>query len=336
MRKFFILTVSCFALPISACSGEKSTETGTPSAETEIAATATATEVEGDSSLEENAINSKTEAEIAKLAADNLEASKTFLAENALREEITVLPSGLQYEILETGPKGSPALQPGDIVDIDYTWSHSDGTIFDSSKTRGGLARTPLIPALGKGIFEGMSLMNIGDRYRFTLPSDLAFGETGTPDGIIGPNEALIFEVNVTNLASSPSANLNKASTFLSENAQKEGIKTTKTGLQYKILSKGSAETQSPTPTNTVRVHYKGTLVDGTEFDSSYERGEPIEFGVQGVIPGWTEGLQLMSVGDKFQFFIPPELGYGERGTPGGPIGPNEALIFEVELLEVK
>ena len=129
-------------------------------------------------------------------------------------------------------------------------------------------------------------------------------------------------------------SDLEKGEAFLKENAKKEGVKTTASGLQYKVLKEG--EGKSPKATDTVKVHYKGTLIDGTEFDSSYKRGEPIEFPLNGVIPGWTEGVQLMKEGAKYQFTIPSKLGYGVRGTPGGPIPSNATLIFEVELIQVK
>ncbi|HTI71696.1 MAG TPA: FKBP-type peptidyl-prolyl cis-trans isomerase [Candidatus Limnocylindria bacterium] len=120
---------------------------------------------------------------------------------------------------------------------------------------------------------------------------------------------------------------------FLAENKSKEGVVTTPSGLQYKVLSAGTGE--KPKDTDTVSVNYKGTLINGTEFDSSYAKGKPAEFRVTGVIKGWTEGLQLMPVGSKYQFFIPSELAYGERGQ-GAKIGPNSALVFEVELLGIK
>jgi FKBP-type peptidyl-prolyl cis-trans isomerase FklB len=129
------------------------------------------------------------------------------------------------------------------------------------------------------------------------------------------------------------SNNLKTGETFLAANGKKEGVKTTASGLQYKSLKAGAGK--SPKATDTVKVHYTGTLIDGTVFDSSVKRGEPVEFSVDGVIPGWTEALQLMKVGDKWQLFIPSKLAYGERGTPGGPIGPNSTLIFEVELLAI-
>lgn len=122
------------------------------------------------------------------------------------------------------------------------------------------------------------------------------------------------------------------AETFLAENAARDDVTVTASGLQYRVLESG--EGASPTAADQVRVHYRGRLVDGTEFDSSYKRGEPATFGVVQVIPGWTEVLQLMKSGDKWEVVIPSELGYGERGA-GGMIPPNATLIFDVELLEV-
>lgn len=119
---------------------------------------------------------------------------------------------------------------------------------------------------------------------------------------------------------------------FLEENAKKEGVKTTESGLQYTVIKEG--EGAKPKATDTVKVHYKGTLVDGTEFDSSYKRGEPISFPLNGVIKGWTEGLQLMPVGSTYRFFIPSDLGYGDRGA-GADIPGGAALIFDVELIEI-
>ena len=119
---------------------------------------------------------------------------------------------------------------------------------------------------------------------------------------------------------------------FLAANAEKEGVVTLKSGLQYKVLREGDGAI--PTDKDTVEVHYRGTLIDGTEFDSSYGRGKPANFGVNGVIKGWTEALQLMKEGSKWQVFIPSELAYGARGT-GTKIGPHSALIFDVELLKI-
>jgi FKBP-type peptidyl-prolyl cis-trans isomerase len=121
---------------------------------------------------------------------------------------------------------------------------------------------------------------------------------------------------------------------FLEENKNKDGISSTESGLQYEIIQEGSGN--KPSATDTVTVHYHGTLIDGTVFDSSTERGTPASFGVNQVIPGWTEALQLMSVGSKFRLYIPQELAYGANPHPGGPIQPYSALIFDVELIEIK
>lgn len=120
---------------------------------------------------------------------------------------------------------------------------------------------------------------------------------------------------------------------FLEENKSKEGVKVTNSGLQYIVLKEGIGE--KPSATATVKVHYQGTLIDGTEFDSSIKRGEPAQFGVGQVIKGWTEGLQLMPVGSKYKFFIPQDLAYGAFPRQGGPIQPFSALVFEVELIDI-
>jgi len=128
------------------------------------------------------------------------------------------------------------------------------------------------------------------------------------------------------------SASKEAGETFLAQNKTKDGVVTTESGLQYEIITEGSGE--KPGLEDKVTTHYHGTLMDGTVFDSSVDRGEPVSFPVNGVIPGWTEALQLMSIGSKWKLYIPSELAYGERGA-GGAIGPNEALIFEVELISI-
>ena len=122
---------------------------------------------------------------------------------------------------------------------------------------------------------------------------------------------------------------------FLEDNGQRPEVMITDSGLQYEVLEEGEAGADSPRASDTVTVHYHGTLIDGTVFDSSVERNEPATFGLNQVISGWTEGVQLMKVGDKYRFYIPPELAYGEAGA-GGIIGPNATLIFDVELLEIQ
>ena len=122
---------------------------------------------------------------------------------------------------------------------------------------------------------------------------------------------------------------------FLEDNGQRPEVMITDSGLQYEVLEEGEAGADNPRASDTVTVHYHGTLIDGTVFDSSVERNQPATFGLNQVISGWTEGVQLMKVGDKYRFYIPPELAYGETGA-GGIIGPNATLIFDVELLEIQ
>jgi peptidylprolyl isomerase len=146
-------------------------------------------------------------------------------------------------------------------------------------------------------------------------------------------DQAAFDQLKAAAAADSPAAKaLEEGKAFLAANASKEGVKQTASGLQYKILEPGNDT--KPKPTDSVTVHYRGTLINGTEFDSSFKRNMPATFPLNGVIPGWTEGLQLIGVGGKAQLFIPPGLAYGERGA-GNVIPPNSALIFEVELLKI-
>jgi FKBP-type peptidyl-prolyl cis-trans isomerase FklB len=163
----------------------------------------------------------------------------------------------------------------------------------------------------------------------------------GVEDGFAGtqakvPEEAVLSALNALNDARTEErgklaqTNLAAAKAFLAENGKKQGVVTTASGLEYEVLVAGTGP--KPGPTDTVTTHYTGTLIDGTVFDSSVERGTPATFPVNGVIPGWAEALQLMPVGSKWRIVVPPELAYKERGA-GNRIGPNEALIFEIELI---
>ena len=144
---------------------------------------------------------------------------------------------------------------------------------------------------------------------------------------LLGASALMLTPIPI--MAQSP---LEKGDTYLRENAAKPGVHTTESGLQYEVLREGTG--RQPAPTDKVQVNYRGTLLDGTEFDSSYKRNAPIDFKLNQVIKGWTEGVGLMKEGAKYRFVIPPKLAYGQRGA-GGAIGPDETLIFEVELLKV-
>lgn len=168
------------------------------------------------------------------------------------------------------------------------------------------------------------------------IKDSLAGGETlMTPDEVketIVTFQKDLGEKQKARLAKMSEDNLKAGQAFLAENAKKEGVKTTASGLQYKIIKEGTGK--KPTANDTVTVHYTGRLIDGTEFDSSVKRGQPATFPVGGVIPGWTEALQMMKEGAKWELFIPANLAYGERGA-GPKIQPNSVLTFDVELIKV-
>jgi FKBP-type peptidyl-prolyl cis-trans isomerase FklB len=181
--------------------------------------------------------------------------------------------------------------------------------------------------------------MNIGKSiHKDAVDIDLSILMRGMKDAI-GGGKTLLTDDEARAALTALQADMvkkmqQKGESFLAENKSKEGVVTLPSGLQYKILKEGTGP--KPTAADTVVCNYKGTLIDNTEFDSSYKRGQPATFPVSGVIKGWTEALQLMPVGSKWQLFIPQELGYGARGGPGGAIAPYSALIFEVELLSIQ
>lgn len=189
---------------------------------------------------------------------------------------------------------------------------------------------------------------NIGSRFGDDLPLDVDAFSEGVRDAIAGGELKMSDEEIMSTLQAYQQkqmaesqlesqalaeTNQKEAEVFLAENASVEGVVVTESGLQYKVLVEGDGD--SPTASDTVEVHYEGTLLDGSVFDSSYKRGETVSFPVNGVIPGWTEALQLMKVGSKWKLFIPADLAYGAGGA-GQMIGPNAALVFDVELVGIK
>ena len=197
--------------------------------------------------------------------------------------------------------------------------------------------------ALGFRSAEQMSAMEnldldamvAGLRDGFGDEPESRLGEDADMDQLIRDYQTRMMEARQKKMEEQAQANLEEGQEFLDENADKDGVEVTDSGLQYQVLESGDEGAQSPTLEDTLEVHYKGMLRDGTVFDSSIERDKPAVFGLKHIIPGWQEALPMMKVGDKWKLFLPPELGYGEQGA-GGDIGPNEVLIFEVELLDVK
>ena len=187
--------------------------------------------------------------------------------------------------------------------------------------------------AIGQQIGKNLKAQNI-DIDPKTLAASLADavqGKSEMKDEEIQKAMMKLQEMAMKKQQEEGEANKKKSADFLEKNKSAEGVKTTASGLQYQVIKEGDGPT--PKKEDTVKCHYTGTLIDGTKFDSSVDRGQPAEFPVAGVIPGWTEALQLMKVGSKYKLFIPPELAYGPAGRPGIP--PSSALVFEVELLEI-
>ena len=186
------------------------------------------------------------------------------------------------------------------------------------------------------GLLMGTQFGSQFDQIEFDSPALIAGFEAGDAGGEahMTPQEAqsMLQAYAERVQAEAAAKKAAEAAAFMAENAAREEVTVTESGLQYQVLAEG--EGASPTLGDTVKVHYTGRLLDGTVFDSSVQRGEPATFPVSGVIAGWTEALQLMKPGTKFQVWIPSELAYGERGT-GRDIGPNETLTFEMELLEI-
>ena len=231
--------------------------------------------------------------------------------------------SGLKYEILKEGT-GERA-KAGDIVSVHYTGKLTNDTVFDSSVKRG----QPFKFRLGEGQVipgwdEGVALLNVGDKAKFTIPSGLAYGEKAM--GPIPANSTLIFEVELLDIVEPPKA----------FDVKGKDTVTLESGLRYIMVNEHPEGEQAETGKE-VKVHYSGYLENGKMFDSSVERGSPFSFplGEGRVIKGWDEGVALLKTGEKARFIIPHELAYGERGYPP-VIPPRATLIFDVELLGVE
>ncbi len=235
--------------------------------------------------------------------------------------------SGLAWTVLQAGT-GDANPTAADIVKVNYTGWTTSGRMFDSSVVRGQPAEFPLNRVI-KGWTEGVQMMVSGEKRRFWIPGDLAYGEAAAddPHAAVGPPRGtLVFDVELVSFKAAPKPpETPKDVAKIPKNAKK-----TKSGIGSRVLKKGTG-TEHPTATSVVSVHYTGWTTDGKMFDSSVVRGTPASFGLNQVIPGWTEGLQLMVVGESRRIWIPENLAYG--GRPGRPAG---MLVFDVELLEIK
>ncbi|MHC5209350.1 MAG: FKBP-type peptidyl-prolyl cis-trans isomerase [Planctomycetota bacterium] len=244
----------------------------------------------------------------------------------ALPEDCTfeTTASGLKIAVLEKGEDGNGCL-PTDTVTVHYAGYLTDGKRFDG--TNPGEPATFPAGGLIQGWQEALGLMTPGSKVKIVIPWNLAYGEQGYP-GVIPPKADLVFDMELVSVKEGPKPL--PVPPF--ERPADDTLTTTGSGLQQKVVVAGSGA--SPAATDTVSVHYAGWLTDGTLFDNSYARGEPASFPLNRVIPGWTEGLQLMQEGGTSIFVIPSDLAYGESGA-GGTIPPNATLVFRVELLSI-
>jgi FKBP-type peptidyl-prolyl cis-trans isomerase len=227
-------------------------------------------------------------------------------------------PGGVSYKSLSPG-KGGNKPGPRDTVTVHYTGWTTDGNMFDSSVQRGKPIEFPLDRVI-KGWSEGVQTMTVGEKSRLWIPQELAYqGRQGAPAGM------LVFDIELVSYKEAPKP----IAAPKDVKAPPKNAKKTASGLAYTVLKKGKSK-EKPQAETKVEVHYTGWTTDGNMFDSSVQRGSPAQFPLNGVIAGWTEGLQLMSPGDKYLFWIPEGLAY--KGQPGRPQG---MLVFEVELLQI-
>lgn len=308
-----VLCCAALAAALTACkSSDPAPAEGEPAADTQAPAEATSDE----------GATAKIVAQGAAPAGIPAPADVAAPPEGAKRSE-----SGLAWTVLQEGT-GDKHPAAADIVLVSYTGWTTDGKMFDSSVKRGQPAEFPLNRVI-KGWTEGVQLMVSGEKRRFWIPGDLAYGEatTNDPHAAIGPPRGtLVFDVELISFKEAPKPpDAPKDVAKIPKNA-----KATKSGLGSRVITKGTGK-EHPGPTSVVTVHYSGWTTDGEMFDSSVVRGAPATFGLNQVIPGWTEGLQLMVVGETRRIWIPEDLAYaGRAGRPAG------MLVFDVELLEIK
>lgn len=249
-----------------------------------------------------------------------------YLEENAQRDGVNVTESGLQYQIVDSSNGVKPTEESA--VVFDFIGTYVDGEKFNDTYE----GETPFVSnlieypqgALPPGLIEGIQLMNLGSIYEFTLPPDLAYGDR-PPQGF-PPGAVLIFELELLHSS-------NYDPVFLDENAQKEDINVTESGLQYRIIEEGSGVV--PESDSNVNVEYTGSFIFGETFDTSRDTDGAASFNLDGVIDGFAEGIQLMQEGARYEFFIPGDLAYGNQPPQNSLFYPNATLIFDVELISI-
>ena len=247
---------------------------------------------------------------------------------------IQTTETGLQYIVVREGPKSGARPTVEDKVRVMYEGRLTDGTVFDSSYERNAPAQFGVGQVI-PGWTEGLQLMTEGDEFIFFIPTDIGYGQFPRPGGLIKPGDDLLFRVELLNIVEPKFTDAEAWAKYTPWDSANEGVQKTDSGLEYVILADGDAAGTTPNPTDQVVVYYEGRLAEtGEVFDSAYQRGEPIMFPANGVIPGWVEALSMMKPGDRWLVHIPSDLAYGPRGHPAG-IAPNADLNFEVELVDV-
>jgi len=241
-----------------------------------------------------------------------------FLEQNALEDDVEVTDSGLQYRIIEEGEGDSPNSES--VVFVEYVGTTiSDETFMYSD----GIDYFPISILNLEGLAEGIQMMNEGSRFEFFIPPELGYGDNPPTGGPLRPGSVLVFDMELDSFLQDPEE-------FLAENREREDITVTETGLQYRVIEEGSDN--SPAEEDEVSVRYTGTFTNGYVFDESPDE-DTVTFPVSGVIPGFSEALQLMGEGATYEIFVPADIGYGDNTPPAIPDG--AILVFEIELDEI-
>ncbi|KCZ90085.1 FKBP-type peptidyl-prolyl cis-trans isomerase [Hyphomonas johnsonii] len=257
-----------------------------------------------------------------------------YLPWDAAGKDVKSGEGGLQYIVLKEGPKGGKSPVATDMVSVNYDGRTAAGEKFDSSFDKGRPIQFRLNQVI-PGWTQGLQLMSEGDDYLFFIPNALAYGNSARGN-VIKAGDDLVFRVQLESVLVPKAIDKAAWAKYTPWNSDLPEVMKTGSGLEYVVLASGDPAGPSPENGEMVAVHYEGRLAEtGDMFDSSYERGNPETFPSNQLIPGWVEALAMMKPGDRWMIYIPSDLAYGPAGTPGGPIPPNAALVFEVELMDV-